>query len=1154
MSEPDDRLEVDSADLAERVAEISERLRRGETVFPEEYGAHAGALCGLLPTLRMMTDLPGPFVPSTGLGQIGDFRLLREVSRGGMGVVYEATQLSLGRRVALKILPFVAAFDPRQLERFRVEAQAAASLCHPNIVPVLATGAAEGIPYYAMRFIEGRDLARIIGELRRDAVDPTETAQCGSPKQPILSTHGSSFARDVASLARQAAEALEYAHANDVIHRDIKPSNLLVDNGGRLWITDFGLARVRGGVDLTHTGDALGTPRYMSPEQALGRRTSVDGRTDIYSLGVTLYELLTGRPAFAGDDRQEILRKIAGEAPIPPRKLDSAIPADLETIVLRAMAKEPADRYPTAADLAADLGRFLNNRPIVARRLSLIDKSARWMLAHRKLVASAVAGLVVLAAASAGAMLQYAAWLKRHNAALKTQVQRADQNAREAVSLRALADSERKLARRHFMAAQARLAQRAIESRQFEVAQDLLDAIRPDPSAGNTIDFAWHYLHRLARRELVRLPERAAQLREAVMAGDGTTLAAWYSDGTIVIWDVGTESPSRTIDAVKCQNLAISPDGRVLAAELGREGSDLFEQCAVWDTTTGRLIARVARDRAALKRPSWIHLLAGGRVLLRRWIAVDGTNSIQLTRIDKEPGESHEAPTTTLDRIANVCVPPDADFWFSRDAGKLSVRNAFTGAITMTLPGAYEDTVDIASSANGQLLAVARKGGLVVVLDRVTGAELARHDFAFSIFMIALGPSGDSIAGVDSQGLLRVWSLKSDRTHSFSQDAVGRCLRTPTFSGDGSRMATLPFLSPEGMKPAAVWDVASGRLIDVMPTQNHPRKLWFTSSCRTLIGDGSRSPRVWHCDPRADLPSPAPHLDEAWSAAYSADGKLLATGSDDTDEPHTIKIWNPANAQLLRAWCGGVGTVASLAFSPDGRILVSGHLTPEDGVRVWDPSTGSLLKTLRGHKDMVRSVAFSPDGRLLATAGGYQGLVDKDWKIRLWDVETLNCVRILDGHSDIVRGLAFSPDGRTLASASYDQTVRLWDWSTGGLLQTERCSDHLVALAFLGEEGKLAVAQETGVITIHDATTLAVVKSIRGESDPLRNIAVAPDGRSLAACDLAGKIRLWGTLTGQEILTLQGHKAQVNGIAFAPDGSSLTSCSHDGEVRIWRAQ
>ena len=218
---------------------------------------------------------------------------------------------------------------------------------------------------------------------------PRPTRRAGTPTP--LSTQGASYAREVARLARQAAEALDHAHASDVLHRDIKPSNLMIDDSGELWITDFGLARVRGGLDLTHTGDALGTPRYMSPEQALGRRTPLDGRTDIYSLGVTIYELLTLRPAFPGDDRLEILRQIAQDEPTPPRKLDPTIPVDLETIVLKAMAKSPADRYATAAELAADLGRFLDNRPILARRPSLADRGAKWMRRHRGLVASLAA-------------------------------------------------------------------------------------------------------------------------------------------------------------------------------------------------------------------------------------------------------------------------------------------------------------------------------------------------------------------------------------------------------------------------------------------------------------------------------------------------------------------------------------------------------------------------------------------------------------------------------------------------------------------------------------------------------------------------------------------------------------------------------------------
>ena len=351
-------------------------------------------------------------------GVLGDFRILREIGRGGMGVVYEAEQVSLGRRLALKVLPFAATLDPRQLQRFRNEAQAAAALKHPNIVGIHSVGCERGVHYYAMELVEGRTLDQLIEELRhlssrpasadalppvsnvtRDLVagrlgqanrkksgsdDPTqELAPSATPQPPAsgtqslapdtqreaqaaVSTQGlhrtAEFFRSAAQLGIQAAEALEHAHQMGVVHRDIKPSNLMVDDAGHLWITDFGLAMTQKDPALTMTGDIVGTLRYMSPEQALGRRREMDHRTDIYSLGITLYELLTLRPAFVGESRATLVRSLLEQDPPPPRRVDPAIPRDLETIVLKATAKESSQRYPTVQEMADDLKRFLSRR------------------------------------------------------------------------------------------------------------------------------------------------------------------------------------------------------------------------------------------------------------------------------------------------------------------------------------------------------------------------------------------------------------------------------------------------------------------------------------------------------------------------------------------------------------------------------------------------------------------------------------------------------------------------------------------------------------------------------------------------------------------------------------------------------------------------
>jgi eukaryotic-like serine/threonine-protein kinase len=372
----------------------------------------------------------GRGVRPPGIGELGDFRILREVGRGGMGVVYEAEQISLRRRVALKVLPFAAAIDPRRLQRFKTEALAAAHAQHEKIVPVHSVGCERGVHYYAMQFIDGQSLAALMADLRRlrdepfgrpsashaDCEDlsavansPTKPDEPGSAGDVALAATGMSLERTsdrrryfdrVAGLGRQAALALEHAHQAGIVHRDVKPGNLLLDLRGQLWITDFGLAQVTGDAGLTISGELLGTLRYASPEQILARRGIVDHRSDVYSLGATLYELLTLRPPFAGRDRNALIRQIAEDDPTPPSDLDRSVPTELETIVLKALRKDPIDRYGTAQEMADDLARFLEGRPILARRPTLMERTRAWSRRHPSLVGSGVAALILLSAAS----------------------------------------------------------------------------------------------------------------------------------------------------------------------------------------------------------------------------------------------------------------------------------------------------------------------------------------------------------------------------------------------------------------------------------------------------------------------------------------------------------------------------------------------------------------------------------------------------------------------------------------------------------------------------------------------------------------------------------------------------------------------------------
>jgi serine/threonine protein kinase/tetratricopeptide (TPR) repeat protein len=444
-----------------------------------EFFANQDRIDGEAAPLR---SLIGP-VPSP----LGDFRLLREVGRGGMGVVYEAEQMSLGRRVALKVLPFAATLDPKQLQRFKNEAQAAALLQHQHIVPVYFVGCERGVHFYAMQFIEGQTLAAVIGELRRLA-GKEETGSPGSPEQlsaaaralaagclpepsprpdeepkttpytlppesppPETTPRGGTttehsitnraYFRTVARLGEQAAEALEHAHEMGVIHRDVKPANLLIDARANVWITDFGLAHCQNQAGLTMTGDFLGTLRYVSPEQALAKRVLVDHRTDVYSLGATLYELLALEPAFPGTDREELLRQIAFEEPRPLHRWNKAIPRELETIVHKALEKSPADRYTTAHELADDLRRWLEDRPIQARRPTLVQRFAKWGRRHRTLVGAGIVVLVLTAVVALVAAAMIWSFYQREAKALAAEAkQRREADAKKQFARQAAED------------------------------------------------------------------------------------------------------------------------------------------------------------------------------------------------------------------------------------------------------------------------------------------------------------------------------------------------------------------------------------------------------------------------------------------------------------------------------------------------------------------------------------------------------------------------------------------------------------------------------------------------------------------------------------------------------------------------------------------
>lgn len=479
LATPTASAEAALADIAEQMAD--EHREHGAVdlaAWQQRFPELASEIARLVPTIAALADLSSSHSANGSCDELhdalanqtlGDFRILRELGRGGMGVVYEATQLSLNRRVALKILPLVAVLDPRTLQRFKNEAQAAAALDHPHIVDVYGVGCERGIHYYAMRLIDGCTLADVITRFHAQAdTDPAKlpsslaevsssfrSAALSKRNNPLPANgydvttdhqhaqstavgshtrswrlYGSAMFRSIAELGVHVAEGLNHAHEQGIVHRDIKPSNLMLDASGQVWITDFGLAQIESNPGLTQTGDLLGTLRYMSPEQTLANRAPIDHRSDIYSLGATLFELLTLQPMFSDSSRTVLLQKIALSEPTPPHQLNPRIPPDLETIILKMLEKEPARRYAAAADLALDLRRFLENKPIVARRPSLAQRLAKWSARHKTLVTTAATMLLTIVAITGGIL----GWWTRDAAAQKQIAEQIATNAEQSAA------------------------------------------------------------------------------------------------------------------------------------------------------------------------------------------------------------------------------------------------------------------------------------------------------------------------------------------------------------------------------------------------------------------------------------------------------------------------------------------------------------------------------------------------------------------------------------------------------------------------------------------------------------------------------------------------------------------------------------------------
>jgi WD40 repeat protein/serine/threonine protein kinase len=1048
------------------------------------------------PQLRPGDEAPtqapaGELLPAALLG---DFRIVREVGRGGMGVVYEAEQVSLGRLVALKVLPLAAALDGRQLQRFKNEAQAAAQLHHSNIVPVYAVGCERGVHYYAMQFIDGQSLAALIRDLRRQAgldgarrgarggeadsqpttgfAGPAEETPAAAAAPPTdRPDRGPAFFRSAARLGAQAAEALEYAHQMGVVHRDVKPANLLLDARGNLWVTDFGLARLGGDAGLTLTGDLVGTVRYMSPEQALGRRVPADHRMDVYSLGATLYELLTLEPAVRGGERAELLRQVAFEEPLRPRRLNRAVPAELETVVLKALEKSPAERYATAQELADDLQRYLRDEPIRARRPTLAQRARKWARRHRPAVVSAAAAAAVL-------LLLTVAGLAVSNA----RISHEKQNTLEALGETRRAYEEKDRAwqgeRQALYAYRINRAHREWLAGHVGLAEQVLAECPPDLRG-----WEWDYLNHLGRPEPL-LRGGGAGLAVA-FSPDGALLASGWGDGRVQVWDAragrGSHAFAAYVGAVT--GLAFSPDG----GRLVTAGQD--EPVKVWDTRTGRLAfalpaGREGQTTAVAVSPDGRHLATGG---------TDGC--VRLA--DAATGREFLTLRGHKGGITGVAFSPAGGGLLASCATDRTVRvwDTVAGRPLRTLSGHTEGATAVAYSPDGRRLLSASHDRTVRLWDAASGAALRTDRVpGGGVSGLALSPDGRRYATAGSDQTVRLWDAASGaELRTYRGHAAW--VRRVAYSPDGRRLA-----SAGDDWAVLLWDTTADQ---EATTFRRGREailgVGFTGEgrCLALALEGFRTVRV--CDVatgREVFRRDRAHGDHR--TLLSADGRRVAWwGRDDTPE-----VWDVQSGQPVPAAFRPHGAPGGLLLGPDGRFLVGrAGLGP---LHVWDLAAGQEAPSPAGSGGASHAT-FSPDGRLL-------GWAEPDGAVRVWGLLSAREVRAFPGPAPEVTCLAFSADGGRLAWATFEGVIRVADLATG-----------------------------QGLLTM------------RGPPGQFWGVAFSPDGRRLASANADRTVKLWDLARGQEVLTLAGHSSAVILVAFSPDGRTLVSAEKDGALKLWSA-
>jgi WD40 repeat protein/serine/threonine protein kinase len=1012
---------------------------------------------------------------------IGAYKLVAQMGEGGFGVVFLAEQEQpIRRTVALKILK--PGMDSRQVvARFEAERQILAVMDHPNIARVLDGGETiSGRSYFVMELVNGLPITRYCDDRQL------------TPRERL-------------GLFVRVCQAVQHAHQKGVIHRDLKPTNVLVTvHDGRPVpkVIDFGVAKALGRElaerTLTGPGGIIGTLEYMSPEAAEFNARDIDTRADIYSLGVVLYELLTGttplsrarldetpiskllqaireeeppKPSARLTDSKISLASIASQRKLEPALLTRMVRGELDWIVMKALEKDRSRRYATANGLARDIERYLQGEAVEACPPSAWYKVRKFAGKHRRLLGAAAAFMTLL---TGGIFVSL--WL----------AVRATQAEHLASRERDRAEAETRRAKRQLYAADMNLAQSAWEDGQVARVAQLLELTGPTRGGEDLRGFEWHYWKRLTDMAVLTLRGHSKLVWSVVFSPDGKRLASGSQDGTVRIWDGAIGSQTAVLKGHRDEvfEVAFSPDGTRLASA---SGDGLAK---VWDVASGSTVLTL---QGHTERVWGVAFSPDGKQLATashdRTVRLWDVSSGKQTRVLQGHG----------DLVMTVAFSPDGKWLASAGKDKMvRIWDAASGRETLTLPGHTDEIYSVAFSPDGQQLASASWDRTIKLWNASSGREIrALEGHRERVFSVAFSPDGKRLASASFDRTVKIWNAASGeeiltlKGHTYWVSSVA-------FSPNGRRLA-----SASADETVKIWDAAPGQTATQVMREGHPcDSVAFSSDGRRLASGGSgKVVRIWDAASSQELLTLKGHTGRILSVGFSPDGKELVSAAED----RTVRLWDAKDGHELLRLKGSSGQVAGVAFSPDGKRLAAA--SEDETVRVWELPGGRELMAPRGHVGAVTAVTYSPDGKWLASGG-------TDKTVKVWEAATGQELLTLTGHTGPITSVVFSPDGKQLASASGDITIKLWDAASG-----------------------------------REISTLA------GHTRWVASVAFSPDGKRLATAGHDRTVKVWDTVSGQETLTLKGHTHDaVSGVVFSPDGLRLASSSYDRTVRLWDAR